>query len=46
MRLYNYWRSSASWRARIALAWKGIPYEYQAVDLVSSGLESRFMVLR
>jgi maleylpyruvate isomerase len=37
MRLYNYWRSSASWRVRIALAWKGIPYEYRAVDLTRDG---------
>ena len=39
MKLYNYWRSSASWRARIALAWKGIPYEYRAVDLARDGGE-------
>lgn len=39
MRLYNYWRSSASWRVRIALAYKGIPYEYRAVDLVRDGGE-------
>jgi maleylpyruvate isomerase len=35
MKLYAYWRSSASWRARIALAWKGIAYEYVAVSLVN-----------
>jgi maleylpyruvate isomerase len=39
MKLYNYWRSSASWRVRIALAWKGIPYEYRAVDLLRGGGE-------
>jgi len=33
MILYSYWRSSAAWRARIALAWKGIDYEVRAVDL-------------
>jgi maleylpyruvate isomerase len=33
MRLYNYWRSSSSWRVRIALGYKGIPYEYLAIDL-------------
>lgn len=33
MRLYGYWRSSSAWRVRIALAWKGIAYEYQAVHL-------------
>ncbi len=32
--LYNYWRSSASWRVRIVLAWKGIDYEYKAVHLL------------
>ncbi|KAI8639302.1 maleylacetoacetate isomerase [Parasitella parasitica] len=31
--LYSYFRSSASWRVRIALAWKGIQYEYKAIDL-------------
>ncbi len=41
MRLYNYWRSSASWRVRIALAWKGIPYEYVAVNLVRDGGEQK-----
>ncbi len=39
MRLYNYWRSSASWRVRIALAWKKVPYEYRAVHLVKEGGE-------
>lgn len=33
MRLYSYWRSSSSYRIRIVLAWKGIAYEYRAVDL-------------
>jgi maleylacetoacetate isomerase len=35
MKLYNYWRSSASWRVRIALAFKSIPYDYIAVNLGS-----------
>ncbi|MEP7302440.1 MAG: maleylacetoacetate isomerase [Caldimonas sp.] len=34
MRLYNYFRSSASYRVRIALALKGLSYEYVAVHLV------------
>ncbi|HEY0840295.1 MAG TPA: maleylacetoacetate isomerase [Vulgatibacter sp.] len=34
MKLHGYWRSSASWRARIALAWKGMPYEYVPVHLL------------
>jgi maleylacetoacetate isomerase len=31
--LYNYWRSSSSHRVRIALALKGLEYEYVPVDL-------------
>lgn len=37
MKLHNYWRSSASWRVRFALAFKGIPYEYVAVSLLKDG---------
>ncbi|MBT9465959.1 maleylacetoacetate isomerase [Hydrogenophaga sp.] len=33
MKLYNYFRSSASFRVRIALALKGIPYEYVPVHI-------------
>jgi maleylacetoacetate isomerase len=33
VKLYGYFRSSASYRVRIALAFKGIPYESVAVDL-------------
>jgi len=33
MKLYDYWRSSAAYRVRIALALKGIPVETQVVDL-------------
>ncbi len=36
MRLYDYWRSGASYRVRIALALKHIPYEIVAVDLRKS----------
>ena len=32
--LYSYWRSSSSWRVRIALALKGLPYRYEAVALL------------
>ncbi len=34
MKLYNYWRSSASWRVRIALNYKSVAYEYVAVNLL------------
>lgn len=33
MKLYNYWRSSASYRVRLALGFKGLGYEYLAVNL-------------
>ena len=33
MKLYNYFRSSASFRVRIALSLKGLPYEYVPVHL-------------
>jgi len=33
MKLYNYFRSSASYRVRIALALKGLPYAYEAVHI-------------
>ena len=33
MQLYNYFRSSASYRVRIALALKGLDYDYTAVQL-------------
>jgi maleylacetoacetate isomerase len=33
MKLYNYFRSSASFRVRIALALKGLPYDYISVHL-------------
>jgi maleylpyruvate isomerase len=37
MRLYSYFRSSASYRVRIALALKGLPYDYAAVHLLKDG---------
>ncbi len=37
--LYSYFRSSASFRVRIALNLKGIPYEYRAVHLLNNGGE-------
>jgi maleylacetoacetate isomerase len=37
MKLYNYFRSSASFRVRIALNLKGLPYEYAVVHLTKEG---------
>ena len=34
--LYGYWRSSASYRVRIALGLKGVPFEYRAVNLLEA----------
>ncbi|CBY21479.1 unnamed protein product [Oikopleura dioica] len=34
--LYSYWRSSCSWRIRIALALKNLDYDYKAVNLLKS----------
>ncbi len=37
--LYSYFRSSASWRVRIGLALKGLPYRYRPVHLLRDGGE-------
>ena len=37
LRLYNYWRSSASYRVRIALELKGLGYQYIPVHLLEGG---------
>jgi maleylacetoacetate isomerase len=34
IRLYGYWRSSSTWRVRIALHHKGIPFETRPVNLL------------
>jgi maleylpyruvate isomerase len=39
IRLYNYFRSSASFRVRIALNFKGIAYEQRSVHLLKGGGE-------
>jgi maleylacetoacetate isomerase len=41
LRLYTYWRSSASYRARIALAFKGLEYESVPKHLLRDGGEQR-----
>jgi maleylpyruvate isomerase len=33
MKLYSFWRSTCSWRVRIALQLKGVAYHYQPVNL-------------
>lgn len=33
--LHGYWRSSPSWRVRIALEWKGLPYRQAPVNLLA-----------
>ena len=37
LKLYGYWRSSATYRVRIALNLKGLEYEYVPVHLVMEG---------
>jgi maleylpyruvate isomerase len=39
MQLYSYYRSSASYRVRIALNYKGLPYKHHGVHLVKNGGE-------
>jgi maleylpyruvate isomerase len=39
LRLHGYWRSSCSWRVRIALNLKRLPYEYVPVHLTHEGGE-------
>lgn len=41
MQLYSYFRSSAAYRVRIALAWKQIPYETIPIHLVKDGGQHR-----
>ena len=37
--LYRYWRSSAAYRVRLALAFKALSYRHKAIDL-RSGAQS------
>ncbi len=41
MQLYNYFRSSASFRVRIAMNLKGLPFDYKPIHLVRHGGEQR-----
>jgi glutaredoxin len=38
--LFGYWRSGASWRVRIAMAYKGLAYTHRGVDLLASEQKS------
>lgn len=40
LKLYGFWRSTATWRVRIALEYKGIGYDYEPIDL-SKGVEKQ-----
>lgn len=44
--LYQYWRSSSSWRVRFALAYKGLAYESRAVNLLEGEQTSPEHLLR
>ena len=46
LKLYSFWRSSASYRVRIALNLKGVQYEYVPVSLVKDGGEQNGPVYR
>lgn len=39
MKLYSYFRSTSAWRVRTVLAFKGVEYEYVAVNLAPESLE-------
>jgi maleylacetoacetate isomerase len=39
LRLYSYWRSSAAYRVRLALEYKGLAFDYLPVHLVRDGGE-------
>eukprot|EP01061_Rhynchopus_euleeides_P030371 TRINITY_DN50481_c0_g1_i1.p1 TRINITY_DN50481_c0_g1~~TRINITY_DN50481_c0_g1_i1.p1 ORF type:complete len:244 (+),score=107.12 TRINITY_DN50481_c0_g1_i1:48-734(+) len=44
--LFSYWRSSCSWRVRIALALKDVEYSYEAVNLLKGEQRSEDHVKR
>lgn len=40
--LYSYWRSSCSWRVRIALNLKDISHDIRTISLIKDGGEQHF----
>jgi maleylpyruvate isomerase len=46
VKLYGFWRSTATWRVRIALAHKGLPFEYEPVNLRKDGGEQNSEAFR
>lgn len=46
MKLYGYWRSSATYRVRIALQLKGLDYAYEAVNLLKGEQQSPSFLAR
>jgi maleylpyruvate isomerase len=46
MKLYGFWRSTATWRVRIALRYKGIAHEYEPVNLGKNGGEQNSAAFR
>lgn len=46
LKLYSYFRSSASYRVRIALHWKGLDFDYLPIHLVKNGGEQRSIEYR
>lgn len=46
MKLFGYWRSSATYRVRIALALKNLDYEYQPVNLLEGQQKSEAYLAR
>ncbi|MBK7539388.1 MAG: maleylacetoacetate isomerase [Myxococcales bacterium] len=44
--LHNYWRSSASYRVRIALGLKGLAYRYQLVHIIKDGGQQKLPAYR
>lgn len=46
MKLYGFWRSTATWRVRIGLCYKGLDYEVQPVHLRKGGGEQHSEAFR